>query len=418
MDSNPVLLPLVIFAVTFFFIFTERVNRTLAALIGGLAMVVSGAISQSEALAAVQFPAIGAIIGILILVSVVRSSGLFSYLAIKAVKSVKGNPAHLMIVLSLMSAMMASFLGGTATILIMGNLIVLVCKQLNLKMPPYLMAAALMSSVGGGFFLTGGSINILISGAAGFSFVDFFTNTLPVALLLGIVTSVFFVWYFKLENKPVPGEILLDENQAIRDRGKFYIASGLLLLTVVLFVFAGSLGLTIEIIAISTGILGLLLTNLDPEKAFREVQWDTLFFLIGIFVLMGGIEKSGLFHFVARLISPIMQSGLGLVFLVWTMGPLSGIVHALPITVALIPIVTEVSRLGGIAAAPMFWTLLLAINFGENLTPIGSSSSILAMGIGRESGQPVGFKEFLKVSVILTLAHLAIITGWILVRYH
>ncbi len=410
-------LPLAIFAVTFFFIFTERVNRTVAALVGGLAMVLAGVITQKEAFDAIQFPAIGAIIGILILVSVVRSSGLFSYLAIKAVKAVKGNPAQLMVVFAFLSALMAAFLGSTATILIMGTLIALVCKQLNLRMPPYLMASAMMTSVGGGFFLTGSSINILISGAAGFSFLDFFTNTLPVALLLGAGTAFFFIRYFKIENKPVPGEILLDENQAIKDKRKFYISTALLALTVVMFVVAEFVGLTIEIVAISAGLLGLLLTSLEPEKAFKEVQWDTIFFLVGVFVLMGGIEKSGVFHVVSRVIAPIMKSCMGLVFLVWTMGPVSGIIHALPITVALIPIVKEAARIGGISAAPMFWTLLLAINFGENLTPIGSSSSILAMGIGRESGQPVSFKEFLKVSVIVTIAHLAIITGWILFRY-
>jgi Na+/H+ antiporter NhaD/arsenite permease-like protein len=413
----PPALPIAIFAVTLFLVFTERMNRTIAALLGGLCMVLTGVLTQSEAIDSIEFPAISAIIGILLLVSVVRSSGLFNYLAIKAVKVVKGNPAQLMFVLSMLSAVIASFLGGTATILIVGSLIALICRQMNLKMTPYLMAAAIMSSVGGGFFLTGGSVNILISRAAGFSFVDFFTQTLPVSLVLAIATSFFFVVYFKIENKAIAGEILLDEGAAIPDKKRFYISTALIVGTIILFVFSHALGLTVEIIAIGVGLLALLLTGFDPDKAFKEVQWDTLFFLIGIFVVMGGVEKVGMAHYVAQLVAPVMKSKAGLVVLLWSVGLVSGVVPSLPITVALIPIIKEIANLGVAAAAPMFWTLLLAVNFGENLTPLGSTSSILAIGIARNSGQQMSFGEFLKVSFLATIVHLVVLSGWVLLRY-
>ncbi|MFH0961612.1 MAG: SLC13 family permease [archaeon] len=413
--SFPVL-PVAIFAITFFLIFTERINRTLAALLGGFSMVAFGVITGGEALASIEFTAISSIIGILILVSVVRSSGLFAWLAIKVVKLSKGNPAKLMVALSLLSAFVASFLGGTATILIMGGLIVTICKQLNLKVPPYLMASALMTSVGGGFFLTGSSINILLSNAGGFSFIDFFSNSLPISLLLGIITSLFFVWYFKIENKE-SGEILLDEKQAITDWKKFWITMALLSGTIFLFIISGFVGLTVEMIAIGSGILALLLTGFEPEKAFREVQWETLFFLIGVFVVMGGLEKSGVFHAVASVLAPIVKGDSGRLLLIGIIGPISGIVHSLPITVALIPIVKEIVGITGELAGPIFWTLILAINFGENLTPLGSTSSILAMGIGKTSGQPVSFAEFLKIGAILCAIHLTIAGIWVFFRY-
>jgi Na+/H+ antiporter NhaD/arsenite permease-like protein len=414
---NPLVLPLVIFSVTFFLIFTERINRTLAAIIGAFAMVLAGVLTQNEALDAIEFPAIAAIIGILVLVSVVRSSGLFSYLAIKAVKAVKGNPAHLMLAFSFLSAVMGSFLGGTATILIMGSLIVTICKQLNLKIPPYLMASAIMTSVGGGFFLTGGSLNILISRAAGFSFISFFTNTLPVSAFLAAVTAFFFIRYFKIEDKAVPGEILLDERQAISDWKKFYISAALLSCTILLFILSSFLGLTVEMIAIGAGVLALLATGFEPERAFKEVEWETLFFLVGVFVVMGGLEKSGIFHVVSEFLSPLMKGKGGLIILLWAVGPVSGIINALPLTVALIPIVKEIAAITSQSAGPMFWTLILAMNFGGNLTPLGSTSSILAMGIGRNSGQPFGFTEFLKISVICTVLHLIVICGWLLIMY-
>lgn len=410
------IVPVAIFAVTFFLIFTEKVNRTLAALAGGFAMVALGIIGGEEAVSSIPFEAIASIIGILLLVSVVKSSGLFSWLAIKVAKMAKGNPAKLMFAFSLLSAALTSILGSSATILVMGGLIVTISRQLNLKAPPFLMASALMTSVGGAFFLTGSPINILLANAGGFSFTDFFSNTLPVSLALALVTPLFFIWYFGMENKP-SGGVFLDERQAITDWRKFWVSAALLLGTLASFVFSGFLGITVEMVAMGAGIVALLLTGFEPEKAFKEVQWETLFFLIGVFVVMGGLEASGIFHFVAGAISPFSKGDLGRLIFLYTIGPISGIIHSLPIAVALIPIAKEVSQITGEAAGPLLWTLVLAINFGENLTPLGSTSSILAMGIGKNSGQPLRFFEFLKVSVAVCAIHLAILGIWIFFRY-
>jgi|GEM_PF-6089100 len=379
-------------------------------------MVAFGVLTGEEALASIEFPVIASVIGILILVSVVRSSGFFAWVAIKLVKLTKGNPLKMMFVFSILSAFVASFLGGSATILIMGGLIVTITKQINLKTQPYLMAAGLMVSVGGGFFLTGGATNILIANAAGFSFNDFFFNSFPIALALAILTPFFFSWYFKIENKDF-GEILLDERAAVENWRKFYLSAGLFSGTVAMFVISGLAGFDVKIVAIGAGILALLISDFEPERAFREVQWETLFFLIGLFVLVGGLEKSGIFSRVTDALSSVLGGFLGLLVIIWVVGLVSGFVNSLPLVLALIPILSGVIEKTGQPAGPIFWALLLGIAFGGNLTPIGTSSSILTMGIGKNTGNPLGFSEFLKISAITTIIHLLAITAWVFLRY-
>lgn len=410
------LVPIIIFSLAFILIFTERINRTIASLLGAFLMVALGILSGEEALSAIEFPVVASVIGILILVSVVRSSGFFAWVAIKLVKLTKGNPVKMMFAFSLLSAAVASFLGGSATILIMGGLIVTLTKQLNIRTQPYLMAAGIMVSVGGGFFLTGGTTNMLISNAAGFSFNDFFLNTFPITLLIAVLTPIFFVWYFKMDNKD-SGEILMDETAAVSNWRKFYVSVALFSGTIATYVVSGFLGFDVKIVSIGAGILALLLADFEPEKAFKEVQWETLFFLIGLFVLVGGLKKSGIFDYVSDALSKVMGGFFGLLIIVWVIGLISGMMNAIPLVVALIPILTTIVQKTGQPAAPVFWTLLLAVAFGGNLTPIGSTSGILTMGIGKNTGNPVSFTEFLKISVIATVLHLLAVSVWIFFRY-
>lgn len=399
-------LAILIFLFTYVLIITELVNKTTAALLGALLTIFLGVLNEHEALAAIDFATIVTVIGILTIVAVVRRSGLFNYFALKSVKLTRGNPRMLMALLCVLSFVMASLINAVTTIIILGSLTVLVCRQLKISLPQYLMAEALMANVGGMMFPISSIPNIMVSTTARFGFSDFFANIVPLALILLPVSVIFFIKYFDIPDFR-KSYLYFDENEAIKDRGLF-VKSGLLLVFVMLvFVFGDKLGLSIEVIAIGGAVLALLLSGMEPDSVLKEMQWGTVFFFIGLFIVIGGLDKAGVLSAVAKLAGPLVanpNTGI-LAFLVIT-GIFSGVIDEVSLTAAVIPIIKELAAFTN--PLPLYWALTVSANIGGNATPIGAVSSVLAMGIAKEAGTPIEFKEFLKVGLTLTAIQMAI----------
>lgn len=408
-------LAILIFIFTYVLIITELVNKTTAALLGALLAIFLGVLDEHEALAAIDFATIVTVIGILTIVAVVRRSGLFNYFALKAVKLTHGNPRSLMALMCLLSFAMASIINAVTTIIILGSLTVLVCRQLKISLPPYLMAEALMADIGGAMFPISSIPNIMVSTTAKFGFSDFFANIVPLALILVPISTVFFIKYFDIPNFK-KHYLYFDENEAIKDRGLF-IKSGLLLLFIMLvFVFGDRFGLSIEVIAIGGAVLALLLSGMEPESVLKEMQWGTIFFFVGLFIVIGGLEKAGALAAVAKLVGPVVASpNIGILAFLSITGIFSGVLDEVSLTAAVLPIIK------GLAAftnpIPLYWALIVAANIGGNATPIGAVSSVLAMGIARAEGTPIEFKEFLKVGLTLTAIQMAISGLYLLLMF-
>ncbi len=400
------LLAILVFLFTYALIITEFVNKTTAALLGAMLVVFLGVLDEHEALAAIDFSTIITVIGILTIVAVVRRSGFFNYFALKSVKLTRGNPRTLMALLCVLSFAMASIINAVTTIIILGSLTVLVCRQLRIPLPQFLMAEALMADVGGTMFPISSIPNIMVSTTAKFGFSDFFANMVPLALILVPVSIVFFIRYFDIPDLR-KSYLFFDENEAIKDR-ELFVKSGLLLVFIMLvFVFGDKLGLSIDVIAIGGAVLALLLSGMEPDSVLKEMQWGTVFFFVGLFIVIGGLGKAGVLATVARIAGPwVANPNAGILAFLLITGIFSGIMDEVSLTAAVLPIIK------GLAAftnpVPLYWALIVSANIGGNATPIGAVSSVLAMGIAREEGTPIDFREFLKVGLTLTAIQMAI----------
>ena len=408
-------LAILIFLIVYFLIVTEIVNKTTAALGGALLMVALGVITEGQALEAVSIPTIITVVGILLMVEVIRKAGVFSYLAIKTVKVTKGNPLKLMVFLSLLAFFMSAILNPVTTIIVLGSLTVVVCKELRLSLPPFLMAEDLMAGLGAMTFMTSSVANILVSKSAGFSFIYFFQNTFPLVAILLPFTILFFVLYFRIPNNNEADLSHFDEREAMKNKTMFFGSIAILFLAMLGFAFSDKIGLSIEYIAMAGGVLSLLISQLEPEKILDKIPWDTIFFFSGLFIVIGGLEHSGALKVFADAISPYVgDPEWGSIAFLWVSSIISGVMDEISLTTAILPII---SALDVTSKTALYWGTVMAANLGSNLTPIGAVSSILALGIARNAGDSINFKEFLKVSLIVALLQLAVCSAYIFLAY-
>ncbi len=406
---------IIIFALVYFLIITELVNKTTAAMGGAILMVAFGVLTQGQAFRAISFGTIAIVIGILMTVEVVRKAGVFSYLAIKTVKVTKGNPLKLMVMLSLLSYVMSAFLNPVTTIIILGSLTVVVCKELKLSLPPFLIAEDLIAGLGGMTFLISSIANILIAKSAGFSFLFFVSNTLPLVLILLPLTIIFFVFYFKIPNNNEADLSHFDETSAIKNKAMFFGAIAILVLVMTGFAFSETLGVSIEFVALSGGVLALLVSQLEPEKILGKIPWETVFFFSGLFVVIGGLDHSGVLKIFADIISPYVNDPTwGTMAFLWVTSLISGLMDEISLTTAILPVIAALDVPSKIS---LYWSTVIAANIGSNLTPIGAVSSILALGIARNAGDSINFREFLKVALLLTILQLIVCSIYIYFMY-
>ena len=392
------ILSILVFLITLTLIFAERLNRVIASMVGAVVMVAVGLIfdfySETQALAAIDFNTIGLLLGMMIIVAILEPTGFFQYLAILVSKRSNGKPLKLLILLGTITTVVSMFLDNVTTVVLIAPVTILICEILGLSPLPYLMAEAILSDTGGVATLIGDPPNILIGSAAGFSFVDFLTHSLPIIVVVWFVALLILRYLFRKELALVPTNLdalqELNPKTALKDSSaakKVIIVVGI---TVLFFLLEEMLHIRPALVAIGAAALALVWVRPSIQETLKHIQWDVLLFFASLFVIIGGLEASGVMQSVAGFVAhaknlPPVVFGL---ILLWSVAILSALVDNVPITIALIPVIQGLGA-AGMDINPLWWALVFGAGLGGNGTIIGSTANMVVASISEKTENPI-----------------------------
>jgi Na+/H+ antiporter NhaD/arsenite permease-like protein len=404
---------------------SERIHRTKVALLGAAIVVLFvGEYNEELAIESVEFATLGLLAGMMILVYLTSQSGVYDYIAVKAGQISRGNPFALIVMMAATVTVLAGFLDNLTTILLIVPITFLLADTLDIDPIPLILVEVVSANIGGAATLIGDPPNIMIGNAAGLTFNDFILNTAPAAVsILGVITvALYFVFRNRIqvaeENRKYVME--LDARASIRDVGELKRTLPVLLGTIVLFFLHHYLHIEPATVALTGAAVCLLVTRIPVEEALEKIEWTTIFFFIGLFVMVGALEATGAIDHIAETISDITNGNRNaeLVGIVWTASFIGGIIDNIPLTAAMIPVVTQIQEAGGHSGdAAHWWALSLGACFGGNLTLISAAANVAALGLAERAGRPIGFWSFLKIGLPVTFASTLLATAYVLLRY-
>ena len=420
---------LAVFLVSYLLIATERINKVKAAL-GGAAVIAAAGIAGSDDMfysheTGVDWNVIFLLLGMMVIVGVLRRTGVFEYTAIWAAKRAKGSALRVMILLALITAVASALLDNVTTVLLIAPVTLLVCERLGVNPVPFLIAEVFASNIGGAATLVGDPPNIIIASRAGLSFNDFLVHMAPLVL---VVLAVFlallpliFRGSFTVESDRAQEVMSLNEREAIRDVR--LLIKCLVVLAVVFAVF-----LTHSITHIEPAVAALLgaavlivITGVEPEHYLDSVEWETLLFFAGLFILVGALVKTGVIGQIAQLAGQAtggnaLPAAMGILVI---SALLSGVIDNIPYVATMSPVVADLTTTiaDPVAAQSLWWSLAMGADFGGNLTAVGASANVVMLGIAAREGHPISFWEFSRKGAVVTVLTIALAAPYVWLRY-
>jgi Na+/H+ antiporter NhaD/arsenite permease-like protein len=402
-------------------IFTEKVHRTIAGVLGAVVMVgvgeYAGFYSQEQAVAAVDANTMLLLLGMMLLVALMRPTGGFEFLAIRLAKLAGNSPRRLLIYLALAVSVLSMFLDNVTTVIIFAPLTVLITRLLGINPAPFLIAEAMLLNIGGASTLVGDPPNIMIGSAAGLDFDSFLIHLGPVILAVWIGTVALLLVIFRNELRPEEGPsqgLDLDERKAIKDPRALRRVVAAMLVVVALFFVHHHFHLYPAYVAFIGLVIALMLVRPEPETLMKEVEWPVLFFFAGLFIIVGGVEASGLLDLIGEELAVMASDPAQLLVtalaLMWVAAIVSAVVDNIPFTVTMIPIVAGLQT-QGLAVEPLWWALAIGVGLGGNGTHIGATANIICISEAERSGLPearITPQRWLVVGIPVTLVSLII----------
>lgn len=433
MDGNliwgmsPQVAAIVIVAVSYIIIFSEKVNRAVVALIGAAVMIISGILNQAEAVSGIDFNTLALLVGMMMIVAVSEKSGIFQFVAIWAAKKVKASPRGLLAALALVTALFSGFLDNVTTVLLIAPVTFQVTRKLKVSPYPYLLVEIFASNIGGTATLIGDPPNILIGSALNLTFMDFVYNLTPVVLTTMVVLVAAFDFFWKRSLVATDGNrkivMKMNEFDAITDRPLLFKCLVVLALVIAGFISAKEIGLENGTIALLGAAVLLFLYTLGTpgedrdgkvQEIFGMVDWITIFFFTGLFVIVSGLDRTGVLEalghkFVDMTGGSIKKLSL---LILWSSAVVSSAIDNIPFVATMIPMLKsmEESMGGREAMMPVWWALSLGACFGGNGTLVGASANVVVAGMALREGHPIGFIKFLIWSVPVMFISVAIAT--------
>lgn len=419
---------------TYAAVMSEKINRSIVALLGALLMIVLGILSQEEAIAGIDFNTIALLIGMMIIVSITRKSGVFEYLAIWSAKKVRASPAGILAMLAAVTAVMSAFLDNVTTVLLVVPVTLVITEQLMVNPYPFLFSQIVASNIGGTATLIGDPPNILIGTQVGLSFNQFVVNLAPVVLIILAVHifSMHLIWGRKLTAAAEARARVMafNEKKAITNHRLLKQSLGVLSLVMICFVLSHQIGLEAGAIGLGGAAVLMLLDNVGKSsehqteninKVFSEVEWITIFFFLGLFMVIAGVEHTGALHLVANALVEATGGDLTItgIAVMWASAVLSAIVDNIPFVATMIPLIKAMApSFGGPEALmPLWWALSLGACLGGNGTLVGASANLTVAGIAERNGVSFGFVRYTKIAFPLMLIHVVICHVYLLWRF-
>ncbi|MGC7873722.1 SLC13 family permease [Desulfosporosinus sp. SYSU MS00001] len=422
--AEPLVITLVIFLLTYSLIITETLNRTVVSLIGASLILFANVLNQEQAIQAIDFNTIGLLIGMMIIVGVTRRTGVFEYMAIKAAKLAKGDPVLILVALSTVTAITSSLLDNVTTVLLIVPVTFSICSELSIDPIPFLISQILASNIGGTATLIGDPPNIMIGSASGLSFLDFALNLfIPIAVTsLATMLILRVIYRKKLKASELARARIMDlpELEAIKDFALLKKSLFVLSLTILGFLLHKVLNFEPATIAIGGATLLLLITKEEPEDIFLTIEWPTLFFFAGLFIIIGALDQVGVIEWVAR--RSIEATG-GVIsattmLILWLSAIASAFIDNIPFVATMIPLIQKMGQIGGITnLKPLWWALSLGACLGGNGTLIGASANVIVAGLAEKNGVILTYKGFLKIAFPLMILSVIISTVYIFAVY-
>ncbi len=420
--------------ITYAVVISERINRAIVALLGAGLMIVLGVLNQEAAIRGIDFNTIGLLVGMMMIVSITKRTGVFQYLAIWSAKKVKANPAGIMIMLQIVTAVASALLDNVTTVLLVVPVTLVITEELGVPPYPFLVTQIFASNIGGTATLVGDPPNILIGSQVGIPFNDFVTNLGPVVVLVLAVTIVWFhfLWGRRLHATPEARARVMsfNERDAIKDRRLLTKALGVLGGVMLAFILAHSIGLEPGTIGLFGAAVLMLLecAGLPAEEqartvteTFNEVEWITIFFFVGLFVVVTGVEHAGLLRLLADQLVALTGGDLAVTAhaVTWASAVLSSIVDNIPFVATMIPLIKSMApSFGGPEAVmPLWWALSLGACLGGNGTLVGASANLTVAGLAERAGVHFSFIRYTLVAYPVMLLSIVISTGYLYLRY-
>ncbi len=409
---------IVVFLAVYSLIITEKVHRTVAAMAGASVLLLTGIVPWSSAKCYIDLDTILLLAGMMIVVNIARDSGMFEYIAIKTAKLAGGSPIRVLLLFSGVTAVVSAFLDNVTTVLLLTPMLLYITRRMDVDPVPFLLSEIFASNIGGTATLIGDPPNIMIGSAAGLSFNDFVENMAPIALVtLGLTIVLIFVLYRRSFSKAQRGRVMvLEEGDAIKDRGLLKKSVVVLSFVIFAFFFHDVLGIEPAAVALIGASILLLWSRIPPERALGKVEWATLFFFGGLFILVGGLVQTRVIDRLASLVtSNIHSEAQAIVMISGFSAAASAVIDNIPFTATMIPLIKAMG--GGFYTHPLWWALSLGACLGGNGTAIGASANVVVLGIAYREGMRITFKDFLRVGLVVMSSTVTVGTLLLLVRY-
>ena len=411
-----------VFVVVMFAIMTEKLHRSLAAIVGAMLVLALHVLPFDAAMEHIDFNTLGVLLGMMLFVSVVKLSGMFEFLAIKAARLAKGEPWKVMLLFVLLTAVLSAFLDNVTTVLLIGPMTLTVCKLLDVNPIPFFMTEILASNIGGTATLIGDPPNIMIGSAAGFTFFDFILYDAPAVVI--ILAAVLVVFYFLYGRKMQVNEehrariMELDEHAMIKNKRLLKQSYVMIGLVVVGFMAHGALGLESSVIALGAAGIIMLISGESIEEALANVEWTTLAFFAGLFVIVGAMAETGVIEMLAHALIDATGGNVFVTMLVLLVGSavISSFLDNIPFVATMIPILLAMESTG-MDVTPLWWAVSLGACLGGNGTLIGASANVVLSDISKKNGHEITFVQFLKTGFPIMLLTVVIAGLYLVVRF-
>jgi Na+/H+ antiporter NhaD/arsenite permease-like protein len=422
-----IVLASVIFVVSYVFIMTDRINRAVVALAGSVLLLLTGIYTPDEAfIQYIDWNTVALLFSMMILIAITEKTGLFAFIAIRFAQSVRGRPMPLLMGAAALTAFGSAFLDNVTTVLIFVPIMLKITKLLKLPAFPYLLAIIFSSNIGGAATLIGDPPNIMIGQAVEhLTFLSFIIHMAPLAviLFLFLCAGLYVIFRKSLKKSDAEKDELfnLNANAHLNKTPMLYQSITVLIITITGFLMHAFVHVDLTIIALSGAILLLLLTEkeLAAEQIFEKVEWVTLFFFIGLFMLVGGLQEAGIIDEITRLIVLTTDGDYTktALLILWASGLLSGIVDNIPFVAAMIPVVQEFESYGMVYLDPIWWSLALGACLGGNATLIGASANVVVAGLAEGANEKISFIRFMLYGIPIVLISLIIASIYVYFRY-
>ena len=418
-----IFIPVIVFLLVYVAITFELVNKAVATFSGVAILVMLHVVSEHQAIELIDFETIMLLFGMMVIVSILKHSGLFSIVSVKIAELTNGSPVKILVLFSVVTALMSAFLDNVTTVLIIIPIIIELTRGLGLDPKKYVLSQAIISNIGGTATLIGDPPNVIIGSKVGLTFNQFILNLGPIVIIIFCV-SLFFIWITNRDQftsikgnlvKIFSVQLLLEKiryeflsieiNRRIMIKGLVF-----LVITILLFVTQTITGLSPGVVALSMGVFLLLVSRVDIEHVLEEIEWSTLMFFAGLFILVGVLEEKGVIEWIAHHIFLNVGDNpyVAVLLILWTAGIISGFLDNIPFTITMIPIVQIMLENNPIPNNLLWWALALGACLGGNITIIGASANIVSVGISKKYGVNISFIEFMKTGMIISFISLTL----------